>query len=889
MWGESVDKSKLFSAAEKAISKGQTDKAIDALEQVLSIDSDDVKALNKAADLHLKQGRSEMAVEFLSRVGEVYNRDGFYSKAIAIYKRILKINDTAPKSDVINIHEQLASLYGQLGLVSDAMNHFRIAVDYFDQTNDRERLLVALRKVSDLDPSNVDSQLKLAELFVAEEKASEAEFTLERLIELLHEKQKTPELIESYEKWVELFPKSIEPLKNLIRTYINGGEPKKALGKLQKAFRNDPYNAEILELLSATFREMKQPEKAKAVDVELIKIYRKSDEEDKLSVVESRVSNRPLDGPGSSSEIEAASAAKTKTNDTIDPADALIENAKLDPDERKVISECEVYLKYGLAEKAREVLASNLSKFSKSLALRWKLKTVQAELQESQDVAHSLSEIIMLAKSANANDWLQVASDELREIDSSHPALEEVPVDLSTEAVELPEAEIDTSNVEDESIDLSIESEEIEDEDQFGDNFDESDISIVVEDDIVSGPQDDLAVLQARAEETQKSKSPAHSADTKEQRIPENLQQQESMELLDLEDDDTMQEGAMGAEMLLSEEDFSDDELAQLDSSLDPEAKAKADTEPAQEIELESNQIEESSGQEVLELSADEPMELSLDDEVIVEPEVSAEGDSVEIAQDEDFEVQQALEEVAFFKSQGLVKEADKVLARLKKKYPKRTDWTLPSPDEMASPVVAEAKVEKGKASEVELEALGTKMKLTVQEDEGSEEADDYFDLAAELAMDDLGEEEEAPTSVPSEVKDVFAAFKKGVSESVSEEDYQTHYDLGVAYREMELYDDAIQSFQLCAKVEGKKSSSFYQVGLCEAQRGNFEAAKKAFDEALMEPTLVNQEKISISYELAESLVKLNDRERAKEIFEEIKSLDPEFRDVEDRLVELTN
>src|SRR5690606_3698161 len=147
---------------------------------------------------------------------------------------------------------------------------------------------------------------------------------------------------------------------------LQGGEPKKALVRLQQAFRSDPYNADILELLSATFTSMKQPDKARAVDVELIKIYRSHSQEEKAKELEQRIKG---EAPPEQKKADQRTVQKALEADAIDPGDALIGQMNLDPQEKKIISECDVYLKYGLTDKAREVLTSSLQSFPESLAL----------------------------------------------------------------------------------------------------------------------------------------------------------------------------------------------------------------------------------------------------------------------------------------------------------------------------------------------------------------------------------------------------------------------------------------------------------------------------------------------------------------------------------------
>lgn len=833
-----MDKLKLFATADKAVQKNQPDKALESLEKILSADPNDVKALNKAADICIKINHSEKALDYLTRVGGIYTRDGFYSKAIAIYKRILKINETAPKDQTIRTHERLASLYGQLGLVSDAMSHFKIVVDFFDQANDREALLSVLKKISDLDPSNIESQVKLAEIFAAEGKIEDAKDTFRSLAEGFEARSQLADVVAIYERWVKAFPKEMEPLEKLVGTYLKGGEPKKALAKLQLAFREDPRNPQVLEMLSQSFLDLKQPEKSKAVDVELLKIYRKANLGEKVQELEARIKGT---APGPRDAIPVASltgGSRTQTGaskineESLDPAESLIKESVQDPDERKIISECDVYLKYGLAEKAQEVLKANLQKFSKSLALRWKLKTVLQDLQEKDDVIHALSEIILLAKDMKLNQWVNIAAEDLQQLDPDHSALSGLGLSSKKKPAEL------AAKADDEMIlDLQDES--------LSASFDESDISIIVDDDLISGVQ-----AQPEAE-------------------PEVQASHQELDLLETPEEEA--DNSSEADFLLSESDFSDDELKKLGSQLDP---SPIESEAEGVLELEPLEVVEADG------------ELDNAQETLAKG-LNISDESGEVVGDDEFEIKQGLEEVAFFRSQKLDDEADSLLMSLKQKYPNYKNWdqkiTSPLLEAMDRP--ASFTPVTGAGKEIELEALGTKMKLKVQVDERADDDSDFFDLGAEI-LGELEDEEVVKTDVPAEVQGVFDAFKKGVAASVSDADVETHYDLGIAYREMGLVDDAIKEFELCAKIASHKTSALYQIGLCEMNQGQLEAAKKTFESALTGSSLEDQEKISISYELAECLFQLNQRSEALKFYQDVLALDPEFREAQTRLQE---
>src|SRR5258706_6032098 len=76
-------------------------------------------------------------------------------------------------------------------------------------------------------------------------------------------------------------------------------------------------------------------------------------------------------------------------------------------------------------------------------------------------------------------------------------------------------------------------------------------------------------------------------------------------------------------------------------------------------------------------------------------------------------------------------------------------------------------------------------------------------------------------------VETVFEQFKAGVAAQISESDAGTHYDLGVAYREMGLYTDAINEFSLAARDPARDCVCQSMIGSLYRQLvpPNFEAA----------------------------------------------------------------
>jgi pentatricopeptide repeat protein len=134
---------------------------------------------------------------------------------------------------------------------------------------------------------------------------------------------------------------------------------------------------------------------------------------------------------------------------------------------------------------------------------------------------------------------------------------------------------------------------------------------------------------------------------------------------------------------------------------------------------------------------------------------------------------------------------------------------------------------------------------------------------------------------------DLFAAFKKGVDEQLDSGDTESHYNLGIAYKEMGLLDDAVNEFRAASKDPRRLVDSAYLEGLCWREKGDTAAAEQVFRTALDLPLLSGEALLNLKYELA-NLFEFSDRiPDAVQLYQEIVRIDPAFRDSSSRLVSL--
>ncbi|MGH9748597.1 MAG: hypothetical protein ACRD5D_10375, partial [Candidatus Polarisedimenticolia bacterium] len=170
----------------------------------------------------------------------------------------------------------------------------------------------------------------------------------------------------------------------------------------------------------------------------------------------------------------------------------------------------------------------------------------------------------------------------------------------------------------------------------------------------------------------------------------------------------------------------------------------------------------------------------------------------------------------------------------------------------------------------------------------------DFFDLASELDRS-LAEaqvaveapETEAPESQGHSLDEIFRAFRKGVEQQVDSQDYETHYNLGIAYKEMGLVDEAIGEFQYAAKDPARTVECCGILGLCFREKGMPQLAIKWYQKGLEMPGLGDHEAIGLRYDMAEVYREQGDARKALLLYTEVYGNDSTYRDVTAKLKEM--
>jgi tetratricopeptide (TPR) repeat protein len=236
-------------------------------------------------------------------------------------------------------------------------------------------------------------------------------------------------------------------------------------------------------------------------------------------------------------------------------------------------------------------------------------------------------------------------------------------------------------------------------------------------------------------------------------------------------------------------------------------------------------------------------------------------------------ELEDALDEAEFFCSRGLLDDARAILHEQLTKHPN-------------NPLLRERIAELD--AQDEQRGSGARER---PRDENSGGGDRAYDIAASLdALESLDyngiqpAEGHANTEQQVDVEEVFAKFKEGVAKQISVDDSDSHYNLGIAYKEMMLIDDAIREFEVAAQDPKRECVCRSMIGMVELERGHLNEAIDAFLMGLNSPNKDPQQETVLCYELGAAYEAKKMNKDALSYYQKAMRRDPNYRDVQERV-----
>jgi tetratricopeptide (TPR) repeat protein len=878
-----VNKRKILESAQKHLQKGALDRALEDYQTLLKADGKDSNIRLKVGDLQLKLGRTQEAIDAYLRVAQQFTHEGFDAKAVALYKQITRLDDKR-----FDVHAQLGDLYHRMGLTSEGLKALQQAADGAYRVGDKPQALTLLRRMAALDPSNTPSRLKVADLLRKEGQAAEALAEYEEVANELERQRNSEEQLRVLERMLELDANRTETLRALARVGVAGSMWEKAESAARRLLNLNEEDLEAAEWLGQALEGRGRSDEAAEVFRALAERYRARGDEDRSRAlvqrygVTSEISvddsesmlleseEEPEFNEGLSSDPDSGVTLSGENGEDTDWLEApAAEEPEPEPERRapteeraedaeQLLAEAGVFLRYGKHDRAIETLRAALRIDPGNPGALEKLGDALAVSGNKAHAASALQRAAEAYRAASDDASLERVRARLEKLDPKAAAALLAPARATPPPAPEPEPEP-----------LALEPDAAD--------FDPGEIDV----DLDVDPSDE----------------PAPDANAETSAAPADVSARD----LDGIEIDVGDLGDVGAEDPAPEEPASEPALAfEQDSDAfsfqEEEEPAATPAEPARPPEKSS--------------SATTPARVTAD------------------LEEADFYLQQGMRDEAralYQRVLAAVPNHPKALLRmgeLEASEPAPVPAPTPAPVAKAAaapnapaplaakpapPQVAAAKSEPD-AFELDFDDDSSDAPAIVPEPpsppavthveadltapslppvSASELGD--FDLAAELSGA-LGETEGRSSGRGTETEafeEVFAAFKAGVAREVDDGDHEAHYDLGIAYKEMGLFEDAIGEFRSALDSPQRRISCLHLMALCALELGRGNDAVAHLEQALAGATLPAEQEIALRLDLGRAYATSGDTQRARAAYEAVRAHDPTFGDVERLLAEL--
>ena len=241
----SFNKAKSLKTASKYVQQGKYQSAIEEYRQMAQADPADVTTLNTLGDLYVKVGQTSEAIASFMHIAEHYRVSGFYLKAIAMLKKVSKLD---PGN--IDVSLKLAALYAQQKLIVDARHQYLSVAEHYIREGQTPQALEIYQRIADLDPENTAVQLKLAEAYLREDQLEKAYETFLLTANEMRRQNKELEALQIYVRAIKANPKGQAALASAVNLYLDHKEPGDAVELIESLLTDRPNDAELLMLLA---------------------------------------------------------------------------------------------------------------------------------------------------------------------------------------------------------------------------------------------------------------------------------------------------------------------------------------------------------------------------------------------------------------------------------------------------------------------------------------------------------------------------------------------------------------------------------------------------------------------------------------------------------------
>ncbi len=213
------DRDAALKKAEKLLRQGRLEPAIAEYVRVVEESPRDWSTANTLGELYARAGQPEQAVGQYTRIAQHFVDEGFYPKAAALYKKILKLQ---PQDETTQI--QLADISARQGLLADAKSYLNAIAARRRAKGDRRGAAEIVVRLGTIDPADFDARLTAARTLEEMGEEEEAGKRFKTLHDDLLEKGRTAEAIDALKEFVRINPLEREARSILAKAALDQGD-----------------------------------------------------------------------------------------------------------------------------------------------------------------------------------------------------------------------------------------------------------------------------------------------------------------------------------------------------------------------------------------------------------------------------------------------------------------------------------------------------------------------------------------------------------------------------------------------------------------------------------------------------------------------------------------
>ncbi|NOY53228.1 MAG: hypothetical protein GXP58_06355 [Deltaproteobacteria bacterium] len=856
-------KNKVLQKAQKFARKGQIEKAIAEWKSLLKNKADDATIYNTIGDLYLKGRKREEAVDAYHRASEIFTNTGFSLKAIAVNKKILKLD---PQN--LDALACMAQLNRERGMANNAKECYLSIAGYHLKTGSHDLALEAYQNIVDMDPANLKIKIGLAELYLKEHMIEEGGRIYGEVVDALLNQNRLDEAEDLCNKGQENHLAPGDITRYMAEIHLARGNIDLAHecccrleADASEDHRTALLKAEIMVRkgeIEEGMAQVRSIEPSALTEHDRIKIYRLLLDANELEQA-IQVLNDLFD----------AYAASKRFDELLDLYLPILDR---DPDNLRV----------------RQQIIDLLSKLDRKHEVTHHYKEMSRIYADSGDVEKAQNILEKVLELTPGDMEVQTRLRELRgEVPDPGPmdygevnlSREDEPVSeedagpiLVCDAEETGSIETTDAGSDEEVVDLIPNPAGVEQKTFLADNLTEADVYLK------------YGHLEKAITHLQKNIEKA----------PDHIETRERLLQIYVERGDIPEQ--VNTLLTLSRLYQAAGDLEKYDKvlnevlTLDPE-----NAEAQQKLQQGPTALGSSVPEEVPEPMEDLTFELETEETADAVPVGGTQTGSVEVTEDS---IDELIEEADFYHQHGMVEEARSVYENILASHPARADVaeklsSITGGEVAAVPVVegtekaAPEITEIPPAQETDFVDFAEELRREFDTEERDQESGSSGedDFAAELRREvEQSIVSDAHLFGENDVMNVFNEFREGVQQELGDEDYETHYNLGIAYLEMGLIDEAAEEFVIASGDPKRVMDCITMVGLCYIQKGQYPEALTELEKGLALEGRTDDEYIGVRYEIAKVCELNGDLERAGQELLRIHEVNPRYRDVAQKL-----